>query len=118
MPEKKGPSQLSTAEKVGVGTAAVSVSAAKGVGRIIGAGFKAPVLLTHDTARGFHNIPRLYGDETVREVDEIRDLGDGLRAAGKVSFFFYILSLFLFVFWVWMKERDDIYIYICVCVCE
>ena len=35
-------------------------------------------------ARGFHNAPKLYGDESVRPADKITDFQSGLKAAGKV----------------------------------
>ena len=40
---------------------------------------------TLSIARGFHNAPKLYGDDTVRQADKITDLQTGLKAAGKVS---------------------------------
>jgi hypothetical protein len=36
-------------------------------------------------ARGFHNAPKLYGDDTVRPQAKVTDLQSGLKAAGKVS---------------------------------
>ena len=57
----------------------------KGVTGLVGAGLRAPMDLTHNVARGFHNLPKLYGDETVREVDRVTDVQSGLMAAGKVS---------------------------------
>lgn len=59
-------------------------SSGKGFARIVGAGLKAPGEYTHDLARGFHNVPRLYGDETVRKDDKIVGFTSGLAAAGKV----------------------------------
>ena len=34
-------------------------------------------------ARGFHNAPKLYGDDTVRPQEKVTDLQSGLKAAGK-----------------------------------
>lgn len=65
--------------------AAVAVSTGKGVARIIGAGLKAPATYTHGLAQGFNNMPRLYGDDTVRKEEKIDGFGSGLVAAGKVS---------------------------------
>ena len=42
-------------------------------------------------ARGFHNAPKLYGDDTVRPQEKVTDFQSGLKAAGKVS-----LIIFLF----------------------
>lgn len=61
------------------------MGAGKGVGRIVGAGLKSPMDFTLGLARGFHNAPKLYGDESVRQADKITDFQSGLKAAGKVS---------------------------------
>jgi hypothetical protein len=58
----------------------------KGVTGIIGAGLKAPMDITHNVARGFHNLPKMYGDETVRPLEKVTDVQSGLQAAGKVGF--------------------------------
>lgn len=55
----------------------------KGVTGIVGAGLKAPMDITHNVARGFHNLPKLYGDETVRPLEKVTDVQSGLQAAGK-----------------------------------
>ena len=65
-----------------------SVSAAlgtgKGVSRIIGTGLKAPMDFSLGLARGFHNLPRLYGDDTVRPLDPIDSFQSGMKTVGKV----------------------------------
>lgn len=38
-------------------------------------------------ARGFHNLPKMYGDETVRPLEKVTDVQSGLQAAGKVNAF-------------------------------
>ncbi|KAL1645984.1 hypothetical protein SLS58_003404 [Diplodia intermedia] len=63
--------------------AAVAARTGLGVARIVGAGLKAPGVYTRGLARGFNNVPRLYGDETVREEDRIDGVASGLVAAGK-----------------------------------
>jgi hypothetical protein len=55
----------------------------KGLSKIVGAGIKSPMDFTLGLARGFHNLPKLYGEE-VRQVDRVTDLKSGLRVAGKV----------------------------------
>jgi hypothetical protein len=59
--------------------------AGKGVSRIVGAGLKSPMDFTLGIARGFHNAPKLYGDDTVRPQAKVTDLQSGLKAAGKAS---------------------------------
>ena len=60
------------------------VGTGKGVGRIVGAGFKSPLDFSMNVAQGFHNVPKLYGGD-VRQVDKVTDLQSGLKTAAKVS---------------------------------
>ncbi|KAF2639552.1 hypothetical protein P280DRAFT_470189 [Massarina eburnea CBS 473.64] len=60
----------------------VAISSGKGIGRIVGAGVKAPMTFTHGVTRGFHNMPKLYGEE-VREYENVVDLRSGLMNSGK-----------------------------------
>lgn len=60
-----------------------AISGAKAAGRIASAGIKSPMDFTLSIAQGFHNAPKLYGDETVRKPDKITDFQSGLKAAGK-----------------------------------
>ena len=62
-----------------------ALGAGKGIGRIVGAGVKSPMDFTLSLARGFHNAPKLYGDDSVRQPDKITGFQSGLKAAGKVS---------------------------------
>lgn len=63
-----------------------ALGAGKGIGRIVGAGLKSPMDFTLNLAKGFHNAPKLYGDESVRKADRVTGLNSGLRAAGKVQY--------------------------------
>lgn len=56
----------------------------KGLAKVIGMGLAAPGAYTHGLAREVHNMPRLYGDETVRKDEKIVGFTSGLAAAGKV----------------------------------
>lgn len=60
----------------------VAISTGKGLGRIVGATVKAPMTFTHGITRGFHNLPKLYGDE-VREYENITDIRSGLEVSAK-----------------------------------
>jgi hypothetical protein len=62
---------------------AIALESSKGVGRIMGAGLKTPVTFTNGLARGFHNVPTIYGDDTVRPEAKIDGVKSGLVAAGK-----------------------------------
>jgi UDP:flavonoid glycosyltransferase YjiC (YdhE family) len=59
------------------------VESGKGVSRIVSAGIKSPMDLTMALAKGFHNAPKLYGDETVRKSERITGVQSGLVAAAK-----------------------------------
>ena len=62
------------------------VGAGKGIGHIAGVGAKSPMDFFLSIARGFHNAPKLYGDESVRQTEKITDLQSGIKVAGKVRF--------------------------------
>jgi hypothetical protein len=60
-----------------------AVDTGKGLARIVGAGFKSPMDFSLNVAKGFHNVPKLYGGE-VRKVDNVTDFKSGLTTAAKV----------------------------------
>ncbi|KAL8935711.1 MAG: hypothetical protein Q9216_005294, partial [Gyalolechia sp. 2 TL-2023] len=60
-----------------------AVDTGKGIGRIVGAGLKSPMDFTLSLARGFHNAPKLYGDDMVRHPDKVTGIRSGFKAAGK-----------------------------------
>ncbi|KAF1850587.1 uncharacterized protein K460DRAFT_271296 [Cucurbitaria berberidis CBS 394.84] len=62
--------------------AQVAIGTGKGVGRMIAASLKSPMLMMHGVTRGFHNLPKLYGEE-VREYDNITNLRSGLLVSAK-----------------------------------
>ena len=51
--------------------------------KIVSAGMKSPMDFTMGLAKGFHNAPKLYGDDTVRKSDKITGVQSGLVAAAK-----------------------------------
>lgn len=61
-----------------------AVDTGKGLARIVGAGFKSPMDFSLNVAKGFHNVPKLYGGE-VRKVDNVTDFKSGLTTAAKAS---------------------------------
>ncbi|KAL9001582.1 MAG: hypothetical protein Q9188_005448 [Gyalolechia gomerana] len=60
-----------------------AVDTGKGIGRIVGTGLKSPMDFTLSLARGFHNAPKLYGDDMVRHPDKVTGIRSGFKAAGK-----------------------------------
>ena len=71
-------------ENVSTEIAEFAKDSSKGVTGLMGAGLRAPMDITMNVSRGFHNLPKMYGDQ-VREVDRVVDVQSGLQAAGKVS---------------------------------
>ncbi len=63
-----------------------AIGAGRGISRIVGAGLKSPMDFTLGLARGFHNAPKLYGDDTVRPQERVTDFQSGLKAAGRVNY--------------------------------
>ena len=54
----------------------------QGAIKSVGALARAPVDLSIALAQGFHNAPRLYGDDTVRRPTRVTGIKSGLKAAG------------------------------------
>jgi UDP:flavonoid glycosyltransferase YjiC (YdhE family) len=63
--------------------AETAMDTTKGVGRILGAGFKSPLDFSMAVTKGFHNAPKLYGDDTVRKTDQVTDFKSGQKVAWK-----------------------------------
>lgn len=61
----------------------VAKDTATGIGKPIWTIVKFPMDLLVSTAQGFHNLPRLYGDPTVRRPPRISGYKSGLKAAGQ-----------------------------------
>lgn len=62
-----------------------ALDSGKGISRIIGSGLKAPMEFTMNISKGFGNVPKLYGDDTVRKDEKVTGIDSGLEAAVKVS---------------------------------
>ena len=63
----------------------VGARAAKGIARMTKATVRSPMTMTVAMAQGAHNLPKMYGDKTVRPQDKITGVGSGLIAGTKVS---------------------------------
>lgn len=55
----------------------------KGIRKIVGAGLSSPMDFTMALTKGFHNAPKLYGDDTVRKQSQVTDFRSGAKAAAK-----------------------------------
>ena len=62
----------------------------KGFGRIVKAIVKAPMEISLSFTKGIHNVPKLWGDDTVRPQERVGDFKSGIQAIGKeVGFGWY-----------------------------
>ena len=67
-----------------------SAHTSKGFGRIVKAAVQAPMDISVSITKGFHNAPKLWGDDTVRPQEQVSDLKSGFKAIGKeFGFGFY-----------------------------
>jgi hypothetical protein len=57
--------------------------AEEGISRIAITALRPPMDFSMALARGFHNAPKIYGDDTVRPSTKVDDFKSGLSAAGK-----------------------------------
>lgn len=55
----------------------------KGMGRFLKSSFSAPVDVTMGLTKGFHNFPKMWGDDTVRPQHQVSGFKSGAVAAGK-----------------------------------
>ncbi|PQE13488.1 glycosyltransferase family 1 protein [Rutstroemia sp. NJR-2017a WRK4] len=55
----------------------------KGFGRIVKTALRSPIDLSMSITEGFHNAPKLWGDDTVRAPQKVSDLKSGAKAVGK-----------------------------------
>ncbi|XP_014558170.1 hypothetical protein COCVIDRAFT_25282 [Bipolaris victoriae FI3] len=60
----------------------VALGTAKGLGRVVTTSLKSPALIMHSVTRGFHNLPKTYGEE-VRVYEEVTGLRSGLLVSAK-----------------------------------
>lgn len=65
-----------------MGTLEDVMNTGKGISKIVSAGFKSPMDFTQGLSKGFHNAPKLYGDN-VRKVEPVTDFRSGLKVASK-----------------------------------
>lgn len=59
------------------------VHTSKGLGRFVKAFAQTPMEISVGLTKGFHNMPKLWGDDTVRPHEQVSDFKSGAVAAGK-----------------------------------
>lgn len=55
----------------------------KGAGRFVKSVIQGPVNIAVNYSRGVHNVPKLWGDDTVRPQERVTDMKSGARAIGR-----------------------------------
>lgn len=61
-----------------------TVGTGRGMGAVLGAIINFPLLLFLGVSKGFHRVPLLFGDPTVRELPRVTGFHSGVLAAGTV----------------------------------
>ncbi|QDS71101.1 hypothetical protein FKW77_009183 [Venturia effusa] len=83
---KKKPSHTSTwtegAHSPGPDLLDTAYGTGKGISKISGSLLKSPMDVLLGISKGFHNMPKLYGEE-VRQTDRVTGIKSGFRVAGK-----------------------------------
>lgn len=59
------------------------VHTSKGLGRFVRAAAQTPMGISVGLTKGFHNLPKLWGDDTVRPQEQISDFKSGAVAVGR-----------------------------------
>ena len=59
------------------------VHTSRGLGRFVRAFAQTPMEVSVGLTKGFHNMPKLWGDDTVRPQEQVSDFKSGAIAAGK-----------------------------------
>jgi hypothetical protein len=57
----------------------------KGICRASSTLVRAPVHMAMALTQGLHNSPKIWGDQTVRPLETVRDFPSGLKSGGRVS---------------------------------
>lgn len=86
--QQREPADLTHRDGPGPITADTVIETSRAASKIFNVGLKAQMNFSMGVSRGFHNAPKLYGDDTVRDVERVTDIRSGFRAAGKVNFVF------------------------------
>jgi hypothetical protein len=83
--QRVGHSLLATADETKTAphvAGQVALGTAKGFGRIVTTTLKSPAIIMHGITRGFHNLPKAYG-EKVRQYENVTGLRSGLSVSAK-----------------------------------
>ncbi|KAK5992898.1 Sterol 3-beta-glucosyltransferase UGT80B1 [Cladobotryum mycophilum] len=79
---QSGPTRRDTYDRT-MATFDATVGVSKNVGRVVVTGVKSPMNFCLGLAKGFRNLPRLYNDDTIRDVEKVTDLTSGVKVASK-----------------------------------
>jgi hypothetical protein len=79
----------------------------QGVGRFVKALVQSPMELSMSITRGFHNAPKLLGDDTVRPQERVSDFKSGMNAMGREFAFGWYDGVTGVVTQPWKGARKD-----------
>jgi hypothetical protein len=60
----------------------VALGTAKGFGRVVTTSLESPAIIMHGITRGFHNLPKAYGEQ-VRQYENVTGFRSGLSVSAK-----------------------------------
>ena len=83
------------------------VHTSKGFGRIAKAALQSPMELSVSITEGFHNAPKLWGDDTVRPRQQVKGFKSGAKAVGKEFAFGWYDGVTGLVTQPWKGARKD-----------
>jgi hypothetical protein len=103
------PSDLPPSGTPAEGSRIIGTGLVKGTSRIVKAAVRSPMTFTLAMAQGAHNLPRTWGDTTVRPQDKITGVGSGLVAAAKVRLLpaFFHRFIFSSISRAYSQSRND-----------
>ncbi|OSS50330.1 hypothetical protein B5807_05279 [Epicoccum nigrum] len=83
------------------------VHVSRGAGRFFKELVQGPVDISNNLTRGLHNLPKMWGDDTVRPQERVTDFRSGMKAVGREFGFGFYDGLGGLVTQPWKGARED-----------
>lgn len=79
----------------------------RGAGRLFKEIVQGPVDISNNLTRGLHNLPKMWGDDTVRPQERVTDFRSGMKAVGREFGFGFYDGLGGLVTQPWKGAREE-----------
>jgi hypothetical protein len=79
----------------------------RGAGRLFKEIIQGPVDISNNLTRGLHNMPKMWGDDTVRPQERVTDFRSGMKAVGREFGFGFYDGLGGLVTQPWKGAREE-----------